>query len=190
MVCHSVSGFDYCTYRSHTDHKCVYLPTITDHIGVCEPQLAKKVETRTVYNDELPVTDQDWDAWSSDNENNAVAEITKANGISQAEKNVTPPKTPTNQPELINEAPPNDEDVDEAWGWNDDDDDVDSEAAKPAQLKEMYSLQEAPSPADTRNKSTREMTMTERYWTSSLPQPIVATIRQIYEDGAKLLQPE
>jgi protein transport protein DSL1/ZW10 len=36
----------------------------------------------------------------------------------------------------------------------------------------------------------REMTLSEKYWTTSLPQPVYKTVSTIYEEGAKLTQPE
>ena len=36
----------------------------------------------------------------------------------------------------------------------------------------------------------REMTISEKYWTTSLPQPVYKTVTTIYEEGAKLTQPE
>lgn len=84
-----------------------------------------------------------------------------------------------------------DEEIDDAadaWGWNDDDDTTEAE---PKTVLEA--AQKAPSPPpDPQDLSpaTREMTITEKYWITSFPQPVYKTVSSIYEEGAKLTQPE
>ncbi len=38
--------------------------------------------------------------------------------------------------------------------------------------------------------TTREMTLSEKYWTSSLPRAVYRTVEQVYNDGLYLKRPE
>ena len=79
------------------------------------------------------------------------------------------------------------DDAADAWGWGDDDAaDPESEPG-PADVP----VDEKPS-AVTQNLApeVREMIISEKYWTTSLPQPVYQTVTTIYEEGAKLTQPE
>jgi protein transport protein DSL1/ZW10 len=79
------------------------------------------------------------------------------------------------------EAPSNgtqDDDVADAWGWGDDDV-IDEEGP---------TLEEAKTPIRERMPAIREVTLTEKYTISSMPEPVLKTIKQILEDGATLTQ--
>lgn len=78
------------------------------------------------------------------------------------------------------------EDAD-AWGWGEDDDDAPEVEGLP--IPEQEPAAPSPSPPKTAPKLLQK-TITEKYWTSSLPQPILKTIDEIFNDGARLLNPE
>lgn len=82
------------------------------------------------------------------------------------------------------------DDAADAWGWGDDDEiDADADASAdpapaPARPEEQRSLEPHVS------ATTREMTLSEKYWTSSLPRAVYSTVEQVYADGAHLTRPE
>jgi centromere/kinetochore protein ZW10 len=127
--------------------------------------------------DHIPATgnitaNQDWDsAWDSDkDDNNAngdkeVATVGNRFSIDEARRN-TEVDTPS----------PEDEIDDDAWGWGNDDVEpvVENSEAEPT----------IPAP------ETRQVTLSEKYFTSSLPQAVLDAVISIYEDGAKLTHPD
>jgi centromere/kinetochore protein ZW10 len=80
------------------------------------------------------------------------------------------------------------DDAADAWGWGDDD------AAEPVESEPEPAYvavdQKQPLVAKRLAPEVREMTISEKYWTTSLPQPVYKTVTTIYEEGAKLTQPE
>ena len=158
-------------------------------LGVRSPQEAQKVETRTVQSDELPVTEQDWDAWGSDNENDVVTESSHTNGGSQADHDLRDHTT------LATRSSPQqhqavEDDVDDAWGWNEDEDVVEQSVGEKQQQNKQALHHDRTRVRVNNRDSAKQVTMSENYWTSGLPQPITDIITEIYEDGARLLQPE
>jgi protein transport protein DSL1/ZW10 len=131
------------------------------------------------------IVNQDWDAaWDSDEDDNPTN-----NGESQ-----TPPQNKHSMEEerrnseIVSSPSPADDDAVDAWGWGDDDDVVDSpivESTEPAP-----SSLTSPSANPHMTPNVRQVTMSEKYWTSSMPQPVMRTVVQIFNDGAKLTQPE
>jgi centromere/kinetochore protein ZW10 len=87
---------------------------------------------------------------------------------------------------VLKDAAPDDDDGADAWGWGDED-----EEEAPAETEE----QPAPAPVpekpeilepQARREVQREVTLTEKYTVSSMPEPVFNTISQIIEDGVTL----
>lgn len=84
-------------------------------------------------------------------------------------------------------------DEDDAWGWGDD-----NEVAVETPTDELPDTQRTlktphlPASPTTLNDPAekRNLTLSEKYWTSSIPSKIFNHVVTIYEDGAKLMQPE
>lgn len=174
---------------SHTTTTLFHRTLLIDP-GVRSPKRAQKVETRTVHNHELPVAEQDWGAWGSDNENDGVAENSHINNGSGVDHDMQESSIAASQTKP-RESLASEGDDDDAWGWNDDEDIIVEEplGQKNHPSKHTAQLDQANVPVNNKH-STRQVTMSEDYWTSGLPQPIMDIIKEIYEDGAKLLQPE
>ncbi|EKD13112.1 centromere kinetochore protein [Drepanopeziza brunnea f. sp. 'multigermtubi' MB_m1] len=180
-------------------------------LGLGTPQPAERVEKRMVARDEgnhitatgtavrvinprLAVT-QDWDsAWSDDGE---IASPQKAESHEQVSNIVTRNRQSLDEERRVSEVfsplptPDTDDQADDAadaWGWGDDDDDV-LDVEPEAQLAASQVVEVAP-PQQHISPPTREMTLSENYWTSSLPRAVYTTVEQVYADGAYLLQPE
>lgn len=85
---------------------------------------------------------------------------------------------------ILNEATPEDDDGADAWGWGDEDEeDAPAEAVEePAPEPEKPEISEP----QTRREVQREVTLTEKYTVSSMPEPVFDTIRHIIEDGVTL----
>ncbi|KFY88398.1 hypothetical protein V500_06397 [Pseudogymnoascus sp. VKM F-4518 (FW-2643)] len=84
---------------------------------------------------------------------------------------------------VLKEAAPDDDDVADAWGWGDEDEDetpAETEE-KPAPEPEKPEISEP-----QRREVQREVTLTEKYTVSSMPEPVFDTIKQIIEDGVTL----
>jgi centromere/kinetochore protein ZW10 len=71
------------------------------------------------------------------------------------------------------------------WGWGDDE----VEAADAPANPEPTSAN-APLPSTAVGNDLREITIAEKYWTSSMPQPVLETVIKIYEDASALTQEE
>ncbi|KAG4438487.1 hypothetical protein IFR05_006010 [Cadophora sp. M221] len=175
-------------------------------LGIGTPQIAERIETRMVAREEgnqLAATGttatHDWDdAWSDDGEHtpedspkeNSNGEIRNRKSLDEerrANEVFTPVPTPLADDDQIDDAA-------DAWGWGDDDAidaDADADTNPPVD----------PAPAQTRaeeqtslephvSATTREMTLSEKYWTSSLPRAVYSTVEQVYADGAHLTRPE
>ncbi|KFY26992.1 hypothetical protein V493_03754 [Pseudogymnoascus sp. VKM F-4281 (FW-2241)] len=85
---------------------------------------------------------------------------------------------------VLKEAAPDDDDVADAWGWGDED-----EEEAPAEIEEKP----APAPGKVETlephgsrEVQREVTLTEKYTVSSMPEPVFDTINEIIEDGVTL----
>ena len=164
-------------------------------LGVGIPQRAEHTERRMVGRDEGRqiastgnMVAQDWDAaWESEEEEPLPPGTNKASleehrRVSEVFSPVT--SLPVTTPDLISEE---DDDGTEAWGWGDEDatDEPISEDVEPS-----------PPPPDRLPISrhiapeTREVTLSEPYQISSMPQPVFKTICGIFNDGAKLATPE
>ncbi len=149
-------------------------------LGLGTPQFAERFEKRMIAReegDEIATTGnlvtQDWDAaWESggDDEPQEISNGTKNKKSLDEERDYS--------------VGPGEDQVDEeadAWGWGDEDSPIEPEEA---------ALSERPIPDRHITPDTREMTLSEKYWTSSLPQPIFKTVVNIFNDGATLKKPE
>lgn len=94
-------------------------------------------------------------------------------------------------------AAPDDEEDDgaDAWGWGDEDEELKpaKEEQAPAAPSAPQSSQPSPPKADSprpRTDSQREVTLTEQYTISSMPNPVFKTIIDIIEDGVMLTREE
>ncbi len=163
-------------------------------LGIGMPQLAERTEKRMVAREDgnhiattgTAVT-QDWDdAWDSDGEDTPEdsSNGTKNRGSVEEERrqsSVVKPSPTLDADQQIDDAA-------DAWGWGDDDaTDVD-----PTPEQAIIQSPELSSPLVDQHVSpiTREMTLSEKYWTSSLPRVVFSTVVNVYNDGAKLTQPE
>ena len=85
--------------------------------------------------------------------------------------------------------PAEDDDPTDAWGWNDDDameeTVLDPEASKPATTKDAS----APINQDS-GPELRQVTVSEKFQVSSIPQPILQAVIGVLNDGAALTQPK
>ncbi|KAI2643176.1 hypothetical protein GGS21DRAFT_2191 [Xylaria nigripes] len=110
-----------------------------------------------------PANDDDdgADAWGwgdDDNNNSAATDVKTISTTSKHDEHVE------------------DEDLAEAWGWGDEENTTDA-----------YNEPAAPDPAPQPTPSTHELTLTETYNVSSMPEPVIALILAILDDGAALV---
>ncbi|OBT70515.1 hypothetical protein VE03_00141 [Pseudogymnoascus sp. 23342-1-I1] len=85
---------------------------------------------------------------------------------------------------VLKDAAPDEDDVADAWGWGDEDEEeapVESEK-EPAPVIEKHEISEP----QARREVQREVTLTEKYTVSSMPEPVFDTIKNIIEDGVTL----
>jgi centromere/kinetochore protein ZW10 len=163
-------------------------------LGIGEPQMAERTETRMVARDEGPdiatagpVVNDEWDAaWDGDEPEPVDPAKPESNGHPRnrssldEERRLSEISTPS--PEILQDM----DDATDAWGFDDDEAVEEETATSTAQTE-----QNDRPPLETRNSpETREVTLSEKYWTSSLPQPVFNTVVQIYNDGAQLTKPE
>jgi centromere/kinetochore protein ZW10 len=133
----------------------------------------------------------EWDAaWDSDQEDSpskeakplaAIAPAGEVSG-SSPERNRGSMEEERRHSSLSTPAPlepSEDDDPTEAWGWGDDD------AAEEAVVDP-----DEPEPPATLYPERRQVTLSEKYWTSSSPQPILQAVIGVLNDGATLTQPE
>lgn len=121
---------------------------------------------------------QEWDAaWDSEEEEPVPL---ASNRASLEEERRASEVTPA-----VASAVTDDDDAADAWGWGDEDA-VDQPTAEdvgqPASGDNQPNAQSSP--------ETREVTLSETYYSSSIPQPLFKTIAGIFNDGARLTSPE
>ncbi len=130
---------------------------------------------------------QNWDdAWDSDedekpaeNENQPSTPMRNRHSIEEERQNLETITSPA--------AENDDDDAADAWGWGDDDE-VDGAAAEEPATSAASPQQ--PPPQRHITPEVRELTLSEKYWTSSMPQSVLNTIVQIFEEGAQLTRQE
>jgi len=166
--------------------------------GIGHPHPAERVEKKMVERDEglhIAVSgntvNDEWDAaWDSDQEDSPSNEAKPSPAIAPAgevaknspERNRLPMEEDRRHSSFSTPTalePPEDDDPAEAWGWGDDD------AAEETAV-ESEELQ----PPATLYPERREVTLSEKYWTSSTPQPILQAVIGVLNDGATLMQPK
>ena len=156
--------------------------------------MAERIESRMVAREDgAHITStgnmgsQDWDdAWDSDedekpagNENQASTPMRNRHSIEEERRD---------SETIISPAAENDDDdAADAWGWGDDDE---ADGAATEEPVVNAALPQRPSPQRHITPEVRELTLSEKYWTSSMPQPVFNTVVQIYEEGAQLTRPE
>lgn len=146
-----------------------------------------------ITNEETPAANQDWDAaWDSDEGGGTTFEAKASGTRSRHSVEEERQNSEVSAAAKADAQGTPDDDTADAWGWGDDEDEIpDADVEKP----EASSSQPPPpthsvTPKPSIAPEVREVTMTEKYWTSSLPQPILKIVEQIYNDGANLLRPE
>lgn len=117
-----------------------------------------------------------WGAWADEDEagdskdENSTAELTQPKNMSTKE--------------YVKEDDDDEGESADAWGWGEEDTTVESEPI-PQSASQATSKSQ---PAVKSEPSTREMTLKEIYNISSTPEPILALIFSLVEDGASLTQ--
>ncbi|KAI1322540.1 hypothetical protein F5Y16DRAFT_386431 [Xylariaceae sp. FL0255] len=159
--------------------------------GLGDPKEIEHVETQTLSQEERQnlisngadhITNEDgWDTWGDDEAagNSGEKPATNEDDGTDAwgwgdEDGAESKPDRASEPSKAND-PPHEEDTAEAWGWGDE-----VSAEPPAE----------PAPENSRTASTREtreLTLKETYNISSVPEPVLALILAILEDGAFLL---
>lgn len=86
-------------------------------------------------------------------------------------------------PEVLAMEEEEEDDPGDAWGWNEEDD-TPAPPSQPPINKEMAPMSPGVPP------KKREITLSEKYYISVMPQPLFNTIKKLYEDGALLTHPE
>ncbi|KAH8664559.1 hypothetical protein BX600DRAFT_541146 [Xylariales sp. PMI_506] len=156
-----------------------------------ETQQVSRSEGQDLMANGAPATEEDdWgSAWDDGGDAATAAAREDAHGGAAAttneedgadawgwgEENDTAPADVDAAPEL----PAEEDDGGDAWGWGDDDAAQEAPQAAPAHA--------APAASNTQ---TREMTLRETYKISSMPEPVLALIAAILEDGASLVASE
>jgi len=125
----------------------------------------------------------DWDAgWDSDEKDKADVEVPP--GMNRAYVEEERRASETYIPQTGAPESDDDDDAADAWGWGDDDA-TDEPAPDPDPVENK------PPPTQVqRGPEMREMTLSEPYWTSSIPKPVFDIINVIYNDGAELTKAE
>ncbi|KAL2068605.1 hypothetical protein VTL71DRAFT_14942 [Oculimacula yallundae] len=166
-------------------------------LGIGSPQVAERIETRMVPQEEVDhiaatgtTATHDWDdAWSNDGEDtpeDSLPESSKSEHRNRASLDEE-----RRASEVFSPIPTPDEDqIDDAadaWGWGDDDA-IDADA--PVEPIPAEPRQEEPPSIRQEIPATREMTLSEKYFTSSLPRTVYSMVEGVYADGALLTKPE
>lgn len=171
--------------------------------GLGDSKEVERVETQTVSKSEGKelaanggATDDAWAAWSDDDEvktsngNGSKPQPTEDDdgGLGNwgwgdedgtADANTSDANKPS-QAEVPAEVPAEEDDPLEAWGWSD-------EVATEEPLTQAAPDTKPPS-RNTEPLQTRELTLKETYNISSMPEPVLALISAILEDGASLIR--
>ncbi|KAF7952710.1 hypothetical protein EAE96_005941 [Botrytis aclada] len=161
-------------------------------LGVGQPLEAKRVEMRMVTRDDgMHVTSNgetvrdEW-GWGEEDEEEETEPVPRNRASFDEERRASSVSVPPD-PSILQI------DEEDAWGWGDD-----NEVAVETPIDELPDARWTPKtphsptiptrlndPAEKRN-----VTLSEKYWTSSIPLAIFNHVVTIYEDGAKLMQTE
>ncbi|KAK7744262.1 ribosome biogenesis protein ytm1 [Diatrype stigma] len=168
--------------------------------GLGDPKEVERVETQTVSKSEGKelaangaAADDAWAAWSDDDEiktsngNGSKLEPTEDDddgvgnwGWGDEEGTADADASDANKPSQA-EVPAEEDDPMEAWGWSDE-----IVTEEPSTQTQAASGTKPPS-RRTEPLQTRELTLKETYNISSMPEPVLALISAILEDGASLV---
>ncbi|KAF7932012.1 uncharacterized protein EAE97_009033 [Botrytis byssoidea] len=161
-------------------------------LGVGQPLEAKRVEMRMVTRDDgMHVTSNgetvrdEW-GWGEEDEEEETQPTTRSRASFDEERRASSVSIAPD-PNILQV------DEDDAWGWGDD-----NEVAVETPTDDLPDTQRTlktphlPTSPTTFNDPTekRNLTLSEKYWTSSIPSEVFGHVVSIYEDGAKLMQPE
>lgn len=152
--------------------------------GVGQSLEAKRVEMRMVTRDDgIHVTSSretvkdDW-GWGDEEEEEEAEPVTRSRASFEEERRASSISISPDAADLQ-------VDEEDAWGWGDEvavESPTDARSTPiPATLSPIKSHHSA---------EKRNVTLSEKYWISSIPSTIFSHIVSIYEDGAKLMQPE
>ncbi|TVY88933.1 Centromere/kinetochore protein-like protein [Lachnellula willkommii] len=166
-------------------------------LGLGTPQVAERVQKKMVPRDEgMQITatsnavDDAWDAaWDSDKEDSSPVEDERLprdrpernrGSLEEEQRNSSMTSTP-----LV----PEEDDPADAWDWNDEDaaDEaaVDPDASEPATTRDVSVVAQQNS-----NTELRQVVISEKFQTSSIPQAILKAVIGVLNDGAILTQPK
>ena len=170
--------------------------SLTNHTGVGSPKVAEKVEKRMVEREESShlsaagnITAEDgWDAaWDSENENDKTTDqppATMRRHRSSLDEERAIVESPLPVP--VDHIDDNEDGGADEWGWGDEDNGEGNNAS--ADINPEPTPAMTPEPSVGANGHLREVTIVEKYWTSSMPQPVLQTVIGMYEDAASLTQ--
>jgi len=128
------------------------------------------------------VVTQDWDAaWDSEEE--LMPKGSNRASLEEERKAVEVSATHVPHVQLDDD----DEESADAWGWGDED--VVDEPA-PENVAGQPSHGNPTNPHSQPVSQTREITLSETYYHSSMPRPVFKTVADIFNDGARLAGPE
>ncbi|TGO25514.1 hypothetical protein BPAE_0078g00130 [Botrytis paeoniae] len=161
-------------------------------LGVGQPLEAKRVEMRMVTRDDgMHVTSNgetvrdEW-GWGEEDEEEETQPIPRSRASFDEERRASSLSI-TPDPNILQV------DEEDAWGWGDDNEvAVETPTDETPDTRRTLRTHYSPTshtqlndPAERRN-----VTLSEKYWTSSIPLTIFNHVVTIYEDGAKLMQEE
>lgn len=154
--------------------------------GLGKKTLVERHETHEISREEgQNITangkNDDWDAAWSDGEDAPPKNIEMAGNDSPQSNELSQVKPNTTLAE---------DDEDDAWGWGDADGPaIDEGAEEDTSLSENFNAPVPGSPSLNRHSlAKREVTLTEKYQISSIPEAVLRNIKQILDDGAALTQ--
>ena len=141
----------------------------------------------------------EWDAaWDSDKEESSPVEEKESSEMPPSER-VSEGSPERNRKSLEEDqrnssisstSPvPEDDDPTDAWGWNDDDA-TDEATVDPAASAQATTRDASASAQQASGPELRQVTVSEKFRTSSIPQPILKAVIGVLEDGATLTKPE
>lgn len=162
-------------------------------IGIGPRQAVEHVETRLLREEETNglaatgnVVDNEWDAWDSDGADEHPPQTSKSENDQRPVSNRHSLEEERRHTETVT-SPVHETETDENWGWGDDDDIIIDDQIE---NNEQSTAASAKLSSDPQASSVREVTMSETYYTTSLPQSLMKAVTEIYEEGAELLKPE
>ena len=160
------------------------------YIGVGNPQTAEHFERRMVGRDEGRqiastgnMANKDWDAaWESDEDDSLPLGTNRASV--EEERKASEIFSPASSHAGVPATADDEDGAADAWGWGDED-----AVDEPTSEDIVESASSDNTPHTHTTSETREVTLSESYKTSSMPQPVFRAIIGIFNDGARLTSP-